>query len=584
MLRAFGSMLLLLVSSLSVVAQVQQSVPNRETPDAAGTGMITGRVVNESGQPVANAVVYVRTAGSGVNPHTASTDREGAFQVSGLDRAAYYVSAAAPAYITPPRESPSTPVPMYRPGDSVTLTLIKGGAVTGTVINAAGEPVVGVAVRVQMVRDASGRVLPGGASRERATDDRGIYRVYGLMTGTYVVLAGGPTQSSGSYINAFESDVPTYSPSSTRETAAEISVRTGEEVSGVDIRYRGEQGRTISGEVNVPSTNAGFTVTLTAAGEAVAPWNTSVYQNVGQRDFVFNGIADGDYNVLAHSYAQTGERGVSEQKLVSVRGADVSGVVLTAKLFGSVAGRLVLEDSKAPECVDKERPLFNETMVSAWHNDNAAAKRTPQSVWSMGTPAAPDADGKFVLQNLAAGEYYFVARTQAKHWYLRSISLTPAAGAGAKTTSKPIDATRVWTNVKSGDKLSELTITLAQGAASLRGRLVLGEGEQAPARLWVYLVPAERERAEEVLRFSAAQVSPEGRIAFNNVAPGRYWIMSETVGEGVASPLTRIRLPHETQTRARLRSEAELLKNEIELKPCQNVTGFQLPLKSSDQN
>ena len=584
MLRTFRSILLLLVFAPSLVAQTQQlPAAEKEKSDAPGTGTISGRVVNESGQPLQNAMVYVRVAGSVGYPNAASTDREGAFQVSGLDKAAYNVSAHAPAYIAIPHDARTGPAPTYRPGDSVTLTLIKGGAVTGTVMNAAGEPVVGIAVRVQMIRDMNDRVLPRGAIRERTTDDRGIYRIFGLMTGTYVVLAGGPTESSHAFINAFETDVPTYAPSSTRDTAAEIRVRAGEEVSGIDIRYRGEPGRAVSGDVKGADPNSGFSVTLTAAGDASVQWHTNTYQSPGTSGFVFNGVADGDYDVYAQYYSQTEERGVTEQKRISVKGADVTGIVLTARPFGSVAGRLVLEETTVAECTDKERPLFNETLVSAWHNENAAAKRTPSAVWSMGAPVTPNAEGNFVLKNLAAGEYFFAARTQTKHWYLRSVTLTPPAAAGAKAASKPVDATRVWTNVRPGEKVSAVTMILAHGAALLRGRLELGDGERMPPRVVVYLVPAERERAEEVLRFFTAQVTEDGSFFFNNLAPGRYWAFAQTSGERDGPSLAQIRFPHETALRAQLRRDAEALKNEIELKPCQTVADFKLLLKPSAQ-
>jgi len=38
-----------------------------------------------------------------------------------------------------------------------------------------------------------------------------------------------------------------------------------------------------------------------------------------------------------------------------------------------------------------------------------------------------------------------------------------------------------------------------------------------------------------------------------------------------------LRLPDETETRAKLRRDAEDAKNAIEFKPCQNVTDYQLP-------
>ena len=134
--------------------------------------------------------------------------------------------------------------------------------------------------------------------------------------------------------------------------------------------------------------------------------------------------------------------------------------------------------------------------------------------------------------------------------------------------------------MKAGERLSGLIIKLAEGAASLQGKITLGEGETIPARLYVYLIPAEREKTEDVLRFFAAPILSDGKIILNNLAPGRYWIIAQPAIDS-ASPLTKLRLPDEKETRAKLRREAEVLKTEIEFKPCQNVTDYQLTLKSS---
>ena len=578
MLRAIQLILVVMVlASVCALGQTQQPPVKTDSDTSAATGAISGRVVNENGQPLQGAIVQIRAFGANGPGQIASTDREGEFRVNGLDRATYVVSASMPAYTPAPRDQ-ATAAPTYHIGDTVNMTLIRGGVITGTVTNAAGDPVVAINVRAQMVRDGNGRRVPNGPARERSTDDRGVYRIYGMPAGAYVVVAGPAAQFSSSEASAYDGDAPTYAPSSTRDSATEISVRAGDEVSGVDIRYRGEQGRVISGVVNTPPDSA-FNVTLNASGDAVAPWNASFYQNPGNRDFVFNGIADGDYQLVVTSYpTRNGSRNLSiASKRVTVKGADVTGIELTTVPLATVSGRVVLEELKTPECTDKQRPAFNESVIAAWHNDSEASKETPASLWSIGAPVAADADGNFTLRNLAPGEYYFVTRATAKYWYLQSITF--GSPANAKTGTRSSDATLVWTKLKAGDQLSGLTITLAQGAGSLRGQLVLGEGAQVPEKLFVYLVPSEREKAESVLRYYAAAVLPDGKIALHNIAPGRYWVVAQPFTEDAATPLTKLRLPHETETRARLRRDAEAAKTEIEFKPCQNVSDFQLPLK-----
>src|ERR1043165_7632849 len=568
------------LTALCVTAQTQQAPVKKEIAGAPDTGAITGKVVNENGQPLAGALVQARAVGATTVGQLTTADREGEFHFTNLDRAAYVVTASSPAYTPAPRDTSSTAQPTYHIGDSITFTLIKGGVVTGTVANASGEPVVAVSVRAQMSRDANGRRVPNAFSRETQTDDRGIYRLYGLLPGTYVVLAGGPNRNGSPDRDAFNTDAPTYAPSATRDTATEIGVRSGEEVSGVDIRYRGEKGRVVSGEVkSLPG--VAFNVILSASGESSVPWSANSYYR-GDARFMFNGIADGEYQLLAMSFPSGagGAREISAAvKKILVRGTDVTGIELMPVPLATISGRVVFEESKLPECSDKQRPQFNDILVSAWHNDNEAAKEMPAQLWSIGAPMAADADGNFVLRNLAGGEYYFAARLTTKYWYLQSISLAALAASGpSKVVGKPIDATQVWTKVKLGDRVSGLTVTVAQGAASLRGQIV-SEGQQVPEKLFVYLVPSERDKADAVLRYYAAPVTADGKIALHNVAPGRYWVVAQRFTEDAATPLTQLRLPDAKEARARIRRDAETAKTEIELKPCQNLADFQLPFK-----
>src|SRR2546426_7873061 len=127
----------------SVAAQSQEDDTQTDSPR---TGMISGRVINENGQPLPNASVFVRGSIPLMQARIVTTDSEGTFQVSDLDRAMYGVSASAPAYVSPPHD-PENPPSYYRVGDSVTLGLMKGGVITGTVMSGSGEALVQIGVR-----------------------------------------------------------------------------------------------------------------------------------------------------------------------------------------------------------------------------------------------------------------------------------------------------------------------------------------------------------------------------------------------------------------------------------------------------
>ena len=151
---------------------------------------------------------------------------------------------------------------------------------------------------------------------------------------------------------------------------------------------------------------------------------------------------------------------------------------------------------ESTECKDKRRPLFGETLVTPWHNEKGAAKDHPRFVWALGSPTLPDKQGDFTLRNLAPGQYRFNARPMVRYWYLKSISWQSSSSASPKENpgnSASRRRARNWTTLKAGDRMSGLTIVLAEGAASLQGQIEVAEGQSLPSRMFVYLVPAERE-------------------------------------------------------------------------------------------
>ncbi len=570
---------------LSTYAQ-EQSAPTPRR-DETTNGTINGRVVSESGQPVAGATVFVRALNSPTQGRTTASDNEGNFQVNNLDSSLYTISAMVPAYTTAPRDPDAPPV-YYRVGDTVRLELIRGGVITGTVTNMGGEPVVAVRVRAYMVRDAKGQSARGMilSFGERPADDRGIYRIYGLTPGAYVVFAGGASTSQAFTVNAYDFDAPTYAPSSTPDNAAEITVRGGEE-SNADIRYRSEPGRTVSGTVKGLGTY-GASISLTPVSSGYLPTIGS-YQPPDSRGFALSGIGDGDYDLVAQQNISAAgvalpDIAISEPRRITVKGADISGLELTPKPMGSVSGRISLEPSRIPDCQGKRRPALAETIIDLKRNVKIAENEPAPYLRLYASSASPDKEGAFVVRNLRAGQYAFNPRFFARYWYLQSISLSPQPPAA--TAAKPVpantrtDAARNWTTVKLGDRITGLSITLAEGAASIRGQVIAPEGSKFPGKLSVYLVPSERDKAEDVLRFFTVETAEDGTFAVNNLPPGRYWLITQ---DPTDSELTseRLRLPTAAESRAKLRRTAETAKTDIELKPCQNITDYQLPLRSN---
>jgi predicted phage tail protein len=147
--------------------------------------------------------------------------------------------------------------------------------------------------------------------------------------------------------------------------------------------------------------------------------------------------------------------------------------------------------------------------------------------------------------------------------------------------NRQADVARNGINLKFGERINGVTITLAAGAASLRGRIKQPLGETLAAKLYLYLVPAEKENSEDVLRFFTTAVQADGSFAFNNLPPGRYLAVARQAPDSEPQSETRLRAVEEGETRLKIRHAAQAEGNEVEFKPCQNVIDYQLPFKLS---
>jgi hypothetical protein len=507
-----------------------------------------------------------------------------------LEAGVYSVIAYIPGFVFEPPNSPDESRRYYHIGDSVNLTLIKGGVITGTVTTATNTPVVAATVRAFRLRDASGQPDPGALQpRERPTDDRGVYRIYGLPPGTYVVSVGGMGRNFGGVgAGPYDNDVPTYAPSATRDTAMKITVGSGEEVTA-DIQYRGESGQAISGTLagltqsssQIMGTAVG-TITLTDIRSHTVLMSAGA-SSFTKNAFAFYGVSDGEYEIVAQQYLPSREMLMSAPRRVKVQGADVTGINLSLAPLASITGRLVLETNPATGCTKRRSTAFQETLIMARRTKQdtkppagkTAKTETPNEVPISSVQSAdgvPDVKGDFVMRNLPAGSYRIDSQLPDAGWYLRSIAL------GAQTIpTRPSDPNvpRDGITLKTGERASGLIVTFTEGAAGLRGRISVAEGQRVPPGLRVYLVPAEREAAENVLRFFDAAAETDAGFVISNIAPGRYWIIARPADDGDPKKVKPIR--QDPALRARLLRESETAKKEVSFKPCEQAADYDLP-------
>jgi len=192
-----------LLTVVIAAAQPPQASPPAQ-PAPPPTALILGRVVDaSSGRPIAGAIVTLIGGvvaqgfpspgpGAGTQPR-AMTNASGQFVFRKLPKGSFALTATKAGFAEGAygRRRPGASLATLlvdagqRVGD-VVIPLWRHGSIAGTVVDEAGEPMIGVSLRAYLRRFLAGRRRLAQAATA-TTDDRGAYRFTGLLPGEYVV-------------------------------------------------------------------------------------------------------------------------------------------------------------------------------------------------------------------------------------------------------------------------------------------------------------------------------------------------------------------------------------------------------------
>ena len=450
---------------------------------------------NQSGHPLMRTTVAISpVAGGAGSAMSTRTNRYGTFEFPPLPAGSYLVSAARPGFAPTQYgqkewRTAGVPIVLNDTDDTfLNIRMKRFGAISGTVLdeNEVGLPEVTVV--------AYRNTRPPELVAKAVTDDRGIYRIFGLEPGSYLVRSTAKDYStvfSGERMRFIEEGgyVPTFSRQTGRvEEAMPVEVRLDEQADYTNIKA--EPGRLLAIGGNVyagnPSADAPpATVTLVSDMGRESVTTTS--------EFRFNPVAPGQYELFAETLPdRRGNRMAGYLPITMDRDRPDIRFPLTSIL----TTYLRVQDSAG-------KPV-SDVKIQARRRDLAGA----DSIRSL-DPGRPPL--------LAPGPWEFAIAPMAANY------VSDFNGPGNERSPRhPPDG---WNEVILGSSLgNSVMFTLTAGPGSLQGTVngPAGAAAGAPVFLESY-DPRERRRLKDV---ASVRTDVRGRYQFIGLPPGTYRVFS----------------------------------------------------------
>ncbi|HEX8354021.1 MAG TPA: carboxypeptidase regulatory-like domain-containing protein [Pyrinomonadaceae bacterium] len=338
------------------------------------------------------------------------TDAEGRFLITNVAPGRYQITPYAPAFVVQGAFSdfpPGRPLTLLAGEEikDIDFRVERGGVITGRVTDGDGNPVVAEAVTVTPF-EATEQPRPMRSAvdmRDQMTDDRGVYRIYGLTPGRYRVSVGQGGEEAGAVsFGRRRIFRRTYHPDATEQAQARVvEVKAGGEAEDVDItvgrplKTFKASGRFVSVETGQPVPNLTYGYgTVDAAGRRVGAFGSGQASNA-LGEFHADGLAPGRYTLFNMPGQEVAEF-YTEPAMFEVVDADVTGLVVRVRRGASVSGVVVIEGAGDRAAAAR---LLSQVRVYGWLESRGQSS-PPFS--QRPTPVNPD--GSFRMGGLRPGK------------------------------------------------------------------------------------------------------------------------------------------------------------------------------------
>jgi hypothetical protein len=473
----------------------------RAQADSKGTATVSGKVSIE-GSPAGDvAVMLLKPDGpsDALPVARVSADAEGNYRLTGIATGQYGLIAFAPGFYCPANEAwlwgKSITLREGDVVDGIDFKLVRGGVITGRITDASGKPVAEEFVALTRVDEYGEDVVSryeNDYGNDHETDDRGVYRIYGLEPGRYLVSVGS-TEAHREWGGAGRFYQQTFYPGVTARAKANIvQVGPGAVASRADI-VLGKIGVTyaISGRVINAATGTGAPGMLMGFGRAqpgepvgIGGGTNPEWQSDPAGYFRIQGISPGRYAVFG--VPEQGSDFYSDPGYFDVVDRDVNGVEVRLHRGATITGFVVPDQVTDPSIRARLAGL-----------ELAITNATRDFIQS---PAAIAPDGSFSISGVPPGQNRLsLATTEAKGFYILNVVRD-----GGEQPGGLID-------VQPDELVTGIRVAVGYGAGVIRGQVkFIGGTPPDGARIIVTCSCLAAQRIQSVMADSRGLFVVEG--------------------------------------------------------------------------
>jgi protocatechuate 3,4-dioxygenase beta subunit len=530
-LLRFSLLVLAITISARASAQTAQTTPSKNP------GTIAGRVTAGS-QPAAGVEVLVKPGGTAPGMDlmqfapatTATTDSDGRYRLTNLAPGSYRLTAYAPAYVIEGGNDPLYPGRAVNVGEgevieNVNISLRLGGVLTGKVTDPDDRPVIGEMVSAHRLSANEKSFSPGLPDFFNLwqTDDRGIYRIFGLEPGKYTIAAGTPSEGAmvqmstagGTYyrrtfhINAIE-----------ERNARIIEIKSGDEIENVDIKLErastgktfAATGRVVEAENGKPVIGVMIAYSPTKQGAQGLGLGNSLTNSQGE--FRLEGLTPSTYRAYVMGLEASELYG--EQIEFEISGSDLTGLEIKMRQGVSISGVAVIEGSTDPALREK----LSKIQLFAVRSESIDSSDFLSSFPGVGQISP---NGTFRIGGVRPGKIRLGANTMM----VEGISLLRIEHNGAEVKELQLNT--------AGDRATGVRVVFAYGMGSISGRVEI-RGGTLPSNIRLGVIASRNAQTGVDFDFKMADLDARGQFLIEGLTQGTYKLTLTARGTATNKP------------------------------------------------